>query len=386
MNRNIYIVMHSDIMKYPPMISLIDLLIEHNEHVIYLGSASDTPTTRRFKQAGVEFVNIEREKSNSKIGIIKSMFDYRKKISKFFQNRTPSDNDILWYVFCDSAPCIFDIISKYRYLIHYYEFDRVKFNWMFRLLFPRFDHEKFAVNAVTTIHCEYNRAQIFKGIMGLNYVPEIIPNKPYIKEGSMDKSSIPNDVMVILEDIKRRTLDKKVILYQGIFDSRERKLEEFCDAINILPDDYMLIAMGKGDSSFESLQKKYQSSKILFLPFIIPPYHLYVTEMASIGVLSYTPINKTINGVINPLYCAPNKIFEYSRYGKPMISNDIPALRNIFERYNCGSVVEYPLTAQKIAEKLLEIFNDYEKYSRGSIKYYNSVDLPKIIENILLKI
>ena len=378
--------MHSDIMNYPPMISLIDILKELGEDIVYIGAYSDTPTTRRFKEIGVEFVNIVRRKSDSKLSILKAMFDYRRKLASFLNSRNLSKDDILWYVFCDSAPAVYDIIAKHRYIVHYYEFDRLQFNWQFRILYPSFNHEKFAKGALTTIQCEYNRAQIFRGLLGLNYVPDIIPNKPYIKEGTMNVSTMPSDINILLDDLKDRTVGRKIVLYQGIFDSRERKLEEFCEAINIMPEDYMLIAMGKGDKSYEMLKNKYQSNRILFIPFIIPPYHLHVTKMSSVGVLSYSPVNKTINGVINPLYCAPNKIFEYTRYGKPMISNDIPGLKNIFDCYHCGEVVEYPLNPSKIVEILLQIFNSYEKYSEGAFNYYNSVDIKKSISNIIKKI
>ncbi len=378
--------MHSDIMNYPPMISLIDILKELGEDIVYIGAFSDTPTIQRFKEMGVAFVNIVRKKSDSKFSILLSLVAYRRRLSTFFKKRNLSKDDIIWYVFCDSAPCVHDIISKYRYLIHYYEFDRIQFNWRVRLLYPSFNHELFAKRAVTTIQCEYNRAQIFKGLMGLNYVPDIIPNKPYVKDEFMDESSIPSDAKALINNVRNKVYGKKIVLYQGIFDSRERKLEEFCEAINLLPEDYLLIAMGKGDCSFDLLKEKYQSEKIMFIPFIMPPYHLFVTQLSSVGVLSYSPINKTINGVINPLYCAPNKIFEYGRYGKPMISNDIPGLKHVFEIFHSGEVVGYPLTPRKIAETLLLIFNHYQDYSKGSRQYYDSINLIDIIKKIVERI
>ena len=60
--------------------------------------------------------------------------------------------------------------------------------------------------------------------------------------------------------------------------------------------------------------------------------------MASIGVLSYFPRSGSIGRTLNPLYCAPNKIFEYSKYGIPMISNDVPALRYSYMEFHCATV------------------------------------------------
>lgn len=383
MARTIYIVMHSDIMNYPPMISLIEILKELGENIVYIGDYSETSVTNRFRNIGIELVKIIRKKANSSFSIVKSMYEYRNKLSNYLKRKVNAKEDVVWYVFCDNAPAVHDIISKYKYLIHYYEFDKVQFNWKFKLLFSSFKHDVFAKKALTTIHCEYNRAQIFRGLMGLDYIPFIIPNKPYFDESIMDINLAPDAIKETICQIRNKIKGKKVILYQGIFDSRERRLEEFCQAIQEMTDDYFLIAMGRGDNSFEQLKKKYESNKIFFIPFIVPPFHLFITQLASVGVLSYSPINNTINGVINPLYCAPNKIFEYGRYGKPMIANDVPGLRNIFDNYKCGEIVCYPLTAQNIKNKLVKLFDNYDTYSKGSLDYYNSVDLKKIMEGII---
>lgn len=70
-------------------------------------------------------------------------------------------------------------------------------------------------------------------------------------------------------DVKHKVQGKKVILYQGFFASVERRLEEFCQAINQMPSDYVMIAMGKGPNNYyDVLKKKYQSDKILFIPLL----------------------------------------------------------------------------------------------------------------------
>ena len=50
--RKICIIMHNDLMDYPPMISLIDIMKELGEDIIYIGHYTDSPTTRRFEELG----------------------------------------------------------------------------------------------------------------------------------------------------------------------------------------------------------------------------------------------------------------------------------------------------------------------------------------------
>lgn len=57
-------------------------------------------------------------------------------------------------------------------------------------------------------------------------------------------------------DVKHKVQGKKVILYQGFFASVERRLEEFCQAINQMPSDYVMIAMGKGPNNYYDVLKR----------------------------------------------------------------------------------------------------------------------------------
>ena len=154
-------------------------------------------------------------------------------------------------------------------------------------------------------------------------------------------------------------------------------------AISLLPKEYVLVAMGAGSEMYDNLKNKYQGDRIIFIPFIKPPFHLEITRTAHIGVLSYFPRPYNIGSVINPIYCAPNKIYEYAKYGKPMLSNDIPGLHYIFTQYHCGECVNYPMTPHSIAKAIERIDLDYESYSNGVSEFYKSGDIVNIIKKIL---
>lgn len=379
----IVIIMHNDLMHYPPMISLIDILNDLGEEVVFIGEFTSSPTVDRFKENGVRFIELGYERVGSQLNKFKVQRNYRKNLSTILAKEVSPSRDLIWYVYSDSANFLHDLLAKYKYIIHYFEYERQTYSWKYRFMYPSYSQESFAKKAVAIVQCEYNRASIYRGMNGLDRTPFVLPNKAYVKEEALCEDDIPDDSRSIIFELRDKLKNKKIILYQGIFDSNERKLEEFCQAINIMSDEYVLVAMGRGDKSFDELKKKYESERILFVPFILPPYHLFVTQLASIGVLTYSPFSKTYAGVINPLYCAPNKIFEYGRYGVPMISNDIPGLKSIFDTYHCGKVVEYPITPEKIREGICQIFSDYSSYVVGSKSYYNSIDVVEIVKHII---
>ena len=88
------------------------------------------------------------------------------------------------------------------------------------------------------------------------------------------------------------------------------------------------------------------------------------------------------NAGLNALYCAPNKIYEYTGLGLPVLTNDIPGLHNLVHSYECGLSIDMDDT-ETISESLSELFNNYDKYQKGADSFYESVNVKKLIANIL---
>ena len=104
--------------------------------------------------------------------------------------------------------------------------------------------------------------------------------------------------------------------------------------------------------------------------------------MAHIAILVYVVDGEPINRAINVLYCAPNKLYEYSMFGIPMISNNLPALNFIFSKFEAGICTDI-LLEKNVCEAILEIDRNYESYSKASVQLYNSVDMLDIVKGIL---
>ena len=133
---------------------------------------------------------------------------------------------------------------------------------------------------------------------------------------------------------------------------------------------------------YNELKNKYQSDRIVFLPFLPPPLHLEITKLAHIGILVYIVNGVPINHAINVLYCAPNKLYEYSKFGIPMIANDLPALNMVFSQNKAGVCLQ-TLSAEEISRAILEIDYDYDAYSKASNQLYSSIDMVDLVKTIL---
>ena len=377
----VFLVLKERLVSYPPVLSLIDSLLLLGKEVVFVGDSRGFDQREKYESKGVVFEDTTEYKAKASVfEKFMRMRMFKRDVTRYLKGRI-GEGDILWIMHAESVCLLHDLVPKYKTVLHFFEYVEPQISWKYRLLSPGFDMGKACRSAYKVVCCEYNRAHITKGLFQLEDLPVILPNKFFADDTVLENP--PADVAEKVSAIAEKIEGKKVVLYQGIFLDKERRLEEFIRAINAMPDDYALIAMGAGSEMYEDLKKRYSSSKIIFVDFINPPYHLLVTKLASIGILSYFPRSQSVATVINPLYCAPNKTFEYSRYGIPMISNDVPALYYQFLEYHCGEIVTFPMTEEQIIAKIYKISKNRAYYEEGARKFYDSVDIVEIVKTIV---
>ena len=131
--------------------------------------------------------------------------------------------------------------------------------------------------------------------------------------------------------------------------------------------------MGKETDYLADLKSRFPF--IIHQNFVSPPLHLHITSHAHIGIVTYTYES------LNNIFCAPNKIYEYSGFGIPMIANKIPGLENTVGKFNAGKCVEFE--SKQLMKAIKEIDDNYEQYSANSLSLYNAVDNESTINDII---
>mgnify|MGYP000860821393 CR=1 FL=1 len=267
----------------------------------------------------------------------------------------------IWVGSADTAICVLPELKKYKYVISIHElYDHNKF-YKFMLKY-------ITRNAEAVVVPEYNRAKIIKSWWGLSKTPYVFPNKP-----------LPIKVERALMDDKFFKFSKreKYILYQGWI-SPDRDLKAIALALRKMNSDFILLLMGKEKgSSVEKIIDIYPKTK--YLGYIAAPEHLLYTKIAYIGIAMYD--DKSLNRV----YCAPNKIYEYSMYGIPMICSDSPGLKYTVEASKSGICVDMT-DIDGIVDAINEIDKNYSEYSNAAKSFYSRFDILgnnyKILSNI----
>lgn len=368
------IIYNHDIQKYPPILSAINFLLQEKEEVVVLGYCSNQNTIDQIRLNGAKFYEtVVNDTTASKLSKIFNLFSYKRIVSQIV-DKIADDKSLLWIYGNQNSWMLHELVYKYKSILYLFEIPRFKVSLRYKLLSPLLNYKKMMQHAFKVVCCEYNRAHITRAYFDLKEVPVVIPNKPdykILKEVDVEVSKI----------IAKLPQGKKIILYQGIFNFPERRLEELCQAIDFLPEDYIICLMGGDDKNKLRLVDKYKSNRVIFLPFVSAPNHLAITQKAHIGFLTYFPTEGILESCLNTLYCAPNKIYEYSNFGIPMISNDVPALKLQFDQFQAGiSLVEF--SPKKIAKAILEIEDDYISYSKGSQELFESIEIEKLYSKL----
>lgn len=273
------------------------------------------------------------------------------------------DSKLIWLPAADTTLALGSKLLKCNYVLNLYElFDDEPLY--------RKQLEKFALKAKLVICSNAERAHILRVWWKLPRTPEVILNKPY--SGVSGKNlSLPEDL-----EAKIRSLDgTKIMIYQGMI-RPERDLEGLCTVLR-QNTDFSLIIMGPETPYLQKLLEI--NPAILYIPFVAPPYHLHITSHAHIGVLSYD------HSSLNNIFCAPNKLWEFSNFNLPMLGNDIPGLYHTIESNKMGRCADFS-DLESIASSLSDIVNNYEDYAARAGDYYRSYDYDAELSKILSKI
>lgn len=204
--------------------------------------------------------------------------------------------------------------------------------WIVRLLNAMRPLEKFlAHRAVSFIATSHSHAKQLS-INTQSALPVVIQNAVDLRRiATQPARKYPTD-------------GKRVIAHSGsLLDGRH--LPELVQALTFLPEDAVLVLMGKGPQETRLRQlatDKHLSERLIIVPPVAPDEVAATLGQADIAAVTITPSSLSYE------YSLPNKFFESVAAGLPMVVSGIPELRRMVEQYEIGLVCD-PTDPQDIA-------------------------------------
>ncbi|PMG97745.1 hypothetical protein [Vibrio breoganii] len=344
----ITLILKDKISERPPIQALLEDLLALNEHELQL-------------------ISLDNVIYNSKVSHDIFKCDSRLKIAQYYKFRLYSERqikkfepDLIWFCSLDSIlPLLYSSIFKEH-----------KYNIQLQELYDKFKFRRFLIKNIcrladNVIVPEYNRAHIIKYYFNLNELPIVLPNKPS-SNIDLTKLDLPTGVRSLIS-----SNNKIKVIYQGHIGA-DRNIDLIAHQCLLNSNHVELYLMGKDHGYLDKLKKI--NPDIIYLGYLKPPYHLVVTSMMDLGVMHYSHRD------LNNIFCAPNKIWEYTGFGLPIISNDMPGVTYMIEKYNIGEIYN---SSKDVENAFLKLIKGIDTYKSNSEEFFNSVSRRDIVVKLV---
>lgn len=217
---------------------------------------------------------------------------------------------------------------------------------------------KFCRQADHVIVPEENRAWLTYFMARLPRRPWVLPNIPVLAK-STQPLDIPYHIRVLID------AGKIIVFYSGLIDFEKRCLNELISAIAQLDERFHLILMpGKSieAATMTAIETRIHNlgaaGKVHLIESVPAPHHLNFFRIATVGIGLYRPTS------LNQVYAAPNRIYEFSAFGIPVILPHFPQFISLQDKYPFGVVTADPEDVGDIRRKI-EIFGDLLNLEHG---------------------
>lgn len=357
----IYYILKKGFQCYPPCLAqllyLDDLGVELE---VYHGKNSEA-INDILNQRNINHHTLESDRNNlSKFQSAQTLLKYTLEVKKILKGIP--DNGIIWFGNCESVITVWRKILDRKFVLSVLELDNLD-----SLIGKQL--KKFINHARAVLCCEKHRAAIMRVYYHLEREPYVLPNKPY--DFKNDSVALDEKYKAIIEPIK----DKFIVLYQGIV-SPDRPLDKIADALNSLNDENIcFLVLGTAKDEYQVELKKHYS-RVVFGGFIPSPQHLLVTKYAKIGIANYD------YSCLNNIFCAPNKIYEYAKFGIPMLTSANIGLTETVGVANAAVCVDF-CDVEQIAAGINIIKDNYSFYAKSAINFYDGTSNFETIKKVM---
>ena len=209
--KKVFIVLKEDVMLYPPVLTILNILSSLKVQVSLIGVYTDKEGKAKYESKGVKFIDVDSYYENdSLLTKLKKQLKFRRIVKKTLEESELTNEDRVWIMGSENICLLSSIVDKYPTILHFFEFVESKINWKYQLLNPSYNPENTLKKALKVVCCEYNRAQITKGIYQLKDLPLVLPNKVIVDESELSK--VPMEIKPMIDDITKKTQGKKLEL------------------------------------------------------------------------------------------------------------------------------------------------------------------------------
>lgn len=204
----------------------------------------------------------------------------------------------------------------------------------------------------------------------------------YLKQALIDRGVAPSKISIVASgiDLKDFNIDqtkeqarlqlglptnKPIIMYTGQFYSW-KGIETLAKVAQQLPDALFVFVGGVEPELSRFIKKFAHCANIIIKPS--QPRHLIPTYLAASDILV---LPNSAREIISAKYTSPLKLFEYMAARRPIVSSNLPSLREVLNEQNC--LLAEPDNPESFAVAIGKLLGDSELGDRLADQAYNDV-------------
>lgn len=172
--------------------------------------------------------------------------------------------------------------------------------------------------------------------------PEIIMNVPVLQTASDE------GLKINLPEIQA---DEKILIYQGVINF-SRGIDKMIEAMQFVENAQLwILGFGPKKVEFEALASRLNlNDKVKFIGQVPPSQLKLITPKAHLGLSLEEDYG------ISYRFALPNKIFDYTHAGIPILGTNLPEIKQTIENYGIGKTIQNhePQHIAKIIQEMLE--------------------------------
>lgn len=201
--------------------------------------------------------------------------------------------------------------------------------------------------------------------------PEIIRNVPNVAS---------NQELILEINLPENPNQHKILIYQGVLNF-SRGIDKMIEAMQYIENTQLWI-VGKGPKKeeFEKLTSNLNlKDKVKFIGNVTPSQLKLITKKADLGLSLEEDFG------ISYRYALPNKLFDYTHAGIPVLGTFLPEIKNTIQKYGIGKTIENhdpKHIAEKMNELLAEGKSPYTENLQKASEVFNWSHEEKKLEQI----
>lgn len=364
--RKIVLILKDSLNRQPPTMSVCGLLLDLGVELTIISVSIKEETKQEFEKRGAKVFTTGMPRRIPGLGMLNKILHWRHFKNKVRKILSSLEFDYIWLGSADATIALGELLEGRKYVMQVLELYDQK-------PFYKKAMRKYMENACCVVVPEEVRAHIFRAWYQLKKTPFVLPNKPYFHPR---KRNLPITDPAAAAAFAKIPAGSKIIFYQGGMSDR-RDLKPVARAVERAGAPWALaIQCPIVDNDY--YKDLFANYKFYHIPYVQAPLHLEITSNVHFGLVAYTHIS------MNNEFCAPNKIWEYSGFGLPMIGNDVFGLKNTIGRYEAGVLLNFDrLSEDEIIAELKKLQAREEEYSRNATRFFESWSNEDVVRQIL---